>query len=100
MLLLCITQIPSMHHLKATVRRWMYFELALGFKSPTNTHQTNTIHVALGTTTTQTKMLPPPLSKVRLGEKKVRGVCLGQGRAVDKGRGVQSLCDSTVTIDL
>ncbi len=33
----------------------------------------------------------PPLSKVRLGEKKVwseRGVCLGQERALNKGGGV------------
>ncbi len=34
------------------------------------------------------KYYTPPLSKVRLGENKMRserGVCLGQGRALDKG---------------
>ncbi len=57
---------------------------------------TKTIFALVGGKKIKIKMhlklyLPPPsLSKVRLGEKKVRserGVCLRQGRALDKGGG-------------
>ncbi len=45
-------------------------------------------NLGLGIPVTSNPLYPPPLSKVRPGEKKVRserGVCLQHGRALDKG---------------